>query len=89
MYGWLIASIIALKKGLTGEIGERFEMGSDIGEKMGEKMGEERREGERETRIQLQVSSSVGVVVNIQRSQMRDPWAGEAGSGGKQLWAPC
>ena len=51
MYDWLIASIRALKKGLTGELGERFEMGSDIGEKMGEKMGEERRAGERETAI--------------------------------------
>jgi hypothetical protein len=38
---------------------------------MGEKMGEERCEGERET---AQVSSSVGVVVNVQWSQIRDPW---------------
>ena len=42
-----------------------------LGEKMGEKMGEERCEGERET---AQVSSSVGVVVNVQWSQIRDPW---------------
>jgi hypothetical protein len=34
-------------------------------------MGEERCEGERET---AQVSSSVGVVVNVQWSQIRDPW---------------
>jgi hypothetical protein len=40
---------------------------------MGEKMGEERCEGERET---TQVSSSVGVVVNVQWSQIRDPWLG-------------
>jgi hypothetical protein len=36
-------------------------------------MGEERCEGERET---AQVSSSVDVVVNIQWSQIRDPWLG-------------
>ena len=42
-----------------------------MGEKMGGKMGEERCEGERET---AQVSSSVGVVVNVQWSQIRDPW---------------
>jgi hypothetical protein len=51
------------KKGLAGEIGE----------KMGEKMGEERCEGERET---AQVSSSADVVVNVQWSQIRDPWLG-------------
>jgi hypothetical protein len=37
------------------------------------KMEEERCEGERET---AQVSSSVGVVVNVQWSQIRDPWLG-------------
>jgi hypothetical protein len=42
-----------------------------MGEKMGGKMGEERCEGDRET---AQVSSSVGVVVNVQWSQIRDPW---------------
>ena len=42
-----------------------------MGEKMGGKMGEERCEGERET---AQVSSSVGVVVNVQSSQIRGPW---------------
>jgi hypothetical protein len=46
-----------------GEIGEK------MGEKMGGKMGGERCEGERET---AQVSSSVGVVVNVQWSQIRD-----------------
>ena len=46
-------------------------MGEKMGEKMGGKMGEERCEGERET---AQVSSSVGVVVNVQWSQIRDPW---------------
>ena len=50
-------------------------MGKKMGEKMSEKMrgkmGEERCEGERET---AQVSSSVGVVVNVQWSQIRDPW---------------
>ena len=44
-----------------------------MGEKMGEKMGEERCKGERET---AQVSSSAGVVVNVQSSQIRDPWLG-------------
>jgi hypothetical protein len=44
-----------------------------MGEKMGGKMGEERCEGERET---AQVSSSAGVVVNVQWSQIRDPWLG-------------
>jgi hypothetical protein len=43
----------------------------EIGGKMGGKIGEERCEGERET---AQVSSSVGVVVNVQWSQIRDPW---------------
>ena len=38
---------------------------------MSEKMGEEGCEGERET---AQVSSSVDVVVNVQWSQIRDPW---------------
>ena len=42
-----------------------------MGEKMGGKMGEERCEGEREA---AEVSSSVGVVVNVQWSQIRDPW---------------
>jgi hypothetical protein len=42
-----------------------------MGEKMGGKMGEERCEGDRET---AQVSSSVGVVVNVQWSQIRAPW---------------
>ena len=50
-------------------------MGKKMGEKMSEKMrgkmGEERCEGERET---AQVSSSVGVVVNVQWSQFRDSW---------------
>jgi hypothetical protein len=46
-------------------------MGEKMGEKMGGKMGEERREGERET---AQVSS-VGVFVNVQWSQIRDPLA--------------
>ena len=46
-------------------------MGEKMGEKMGRKMGEERCEGERET---AQVSSSVGVVVNVQWSQIRDAW---------------
>jgi hypothetical protein len=46
-----------------------------MGEKMGGKMGEERCEGDRET---AQVSSSVGVVVNVQWSQIRAPgfWGG-------------
>ena len=44
-----------------------------MGEKMGGKIGEERCEGERET---AQVSSSVCVVVNVQWSQIRDPWLG-------------
>ena len=49
-------------------------MGEKMGEKkMGGKMGEERCEGERET---AQISSSVGVVVNVQWSQIRDPWIG-------------
>jgi hypothetical protein len=39
-----------------------------MGANMGGKMGEERCEGERET---AQVSSSV---VNVQWSQIRDPW---------------
>ena len=39
-----------------------------MGENMGGKMGEERCEGDRET---AQVSSSVGVVVNVQWSQIR------------------
>ena len=42
-----------------------------MGEKMGGEMGEERCEGDRET---AQVSSSVGVVVNVQWSQIRAPW---------------
>jgi hypothetical protein len=42
-----------------------------MGEKMGGEMGEERCEGDRET---AQVSSSVGVVVNVQWSQIRGPW---------------
>jgi hypothetical protein len=42
-----------------------------MGEEMGGKMGEERCEGDRET---AQVSSSIGVVVNVQWSQIRDPW---------------
>jgi hypothetical protein len=50
-----------------GEIGER------VGEKMGGKMGEERCEGEREA---AQVSSSVGVVVNVQWSQIRGHLSG-------------
>src|SRR2546423_1270691 len=64
-----------------GEIGEKMgeKMGKKMGEKMGEKMGgkmggkmgEERCEGERE---KAQVSSSVGMVVNVQTSQIRDPW---------------
>jgi hypothetical protein len=41
-----------------------------MGEKMGGKMGEERCEGEREAAQ----ASSVGVVVNVQWSQIRDPW---------------
>jgi hypothetical protein len=47
-----------------GEIGEKMgeKMGEKRGGKMGGKIGEERREGERET---AQVSSSVGVVVNV------------------------
>jgi hypothetical protein len=56
-------------------------MGEKMGEKMGGKMGEERCEGDRET---AQVSSSVGVVVNVQWSQIRDPWlfgGGDALSG--------
>ena len=48
-------------------------MGEKMGKKMGGKMGEERCEGERET---AQVSSSVGAVVNVQWSQIRDPWLG-------------
>jgi hypothetical protein len=56
------------KKGLAGEMREGI---GEIGEKMGEKMGEEGCEGERET---ARVSSSVGVVVNVQWSQIRDPW---------------
>ena len=51
------------------------EVGEKVGEKMGGKMGEERCEGERET---AQVSSSVSVVVNVQWSQIRDPWLGGA-----------
>jgi hypothetical protein len=54
-----------------GEIGEK--MGEKMGEKIGGKMGEERREGEREM---AQVSSSVGMIVNVQWSQIRDPWLG-------------
>jgi hypothetical protein len=54
-----------------------------MGEKMGEKMGEERCEGDRET---AQVSSSVGVVVNVQWSQIRDPWL--FGRGGGRLSGP-
>jgi len=46
-------------------------VGEKMGEKMGGKMGEERCEGESET---AQVSSSVGVLVNVQWSQIRDPW---------------
>ena len=53
-------------------------LGEKIGEKMGEKMGgnmgEERCEGKREMAL---VSSSVGVVVNIQWSRIRDPWLWE------------
>jgi hypothetical protein len=47
-----------------GEIGEKVgeKMGGKTSEKMGGKMGEERCEGEREA---AQVSSSVGVVVNV------------------------
>ena len=52
-----------------------------MSEKMGGRMGEESCEGERET---AQVSSSVGVVVNIQWSQIRDPWLG-----GNTFRAPC
>jgi hypothetical protein len=57
------------------EIGEKMgeKMGKKMGGKMGRKMGEERCKGERET---AQVSSSVGVVVNVQWSQIRDPWLG-------------
>jgi hypothetical protein len=58
-----------------GGIGEKMgeKMGKKMGKKMEGKMGEERCEGERET---AQVSSSVGVVTNVQRSQFRDPWLG-------------
>jgi hypothetical protein len=67
---------LAREMGGIAEIGEK--MGEKVGEKMGEKtgekvrgkMGEERCEGERET---AQVSSSIGVVVNRQLSQIRDP----------------
>jgi len=45
-------------------------MGEKMGGKMGGKMREEICEGERE---RAQVSSSVGVVVNVQWSQIRDP----------------
>jgi hypothetical protein len=57
------------------KIGEKIDekMGKKMGGKIGGKMGEERCEGERET---AQFSSSVGVVVNVQRSQIRDPWLG-------------
>ena len=41
------------------------EIGDKMGEKMGREMGEERCEGEMET---TQVSSSVGLVVNVQSS---------------------
>ena len=51
------------------KMGEK--MGGKMGGKMGENMGEERYEGERGT---AQVSSSLGVVVNVQWSQIRDPW---------------
>jgi len=44
--------------------------GGKLGGEMGGEMGEERCEGKRET---AQVSSSVGVVVNVQWSQIRDP----------------
>jgi len=57
--------------GGIGEIGEKID--EKTGEMMGGKMGEERCEGERET---AQVSSSVGMVVNVQWSQIRDPWLG-------------
>jgi len=55
-------------------------MGEKVGEKMGGKMGEERCEGKRET---AQVSSSIGVVVNVQWLQIRDP-----GLGGDTFRAP-
>ena len=48
-----------------------------MGERMGGKMGEERCEGDMET---AQVSSSVGVVVNVQWSQIRDLGFGEGGA---------
>jgi hypothetical protein len=63
-----------------GEIGEK--MGEKMGEKIGGKMGEERREGEREM---AQVSSSVGMIVNVQWSQIRDPWLGGGHLSGPSL----
>jgi hypothetical protein len=62
-----------IREKIGKKIGENIgeEMGEKMGEKMGGKTGEEGCKAERET---ARVSLPVGVVANIQWSQIRDPW---------------